>query len=425
MGYTYDINLSKQDKRSSICLFSCHMIYNIIVLFLSTFLVSHIYSLSDNVFDYIKNVATFETVQYACMLVCIPIFSWIVEKTNRTWVYRFSMLVSTSLVIFSIFYGAEISKYIVLAGAIYGSANGIYYAAYNTIKQEMVSRKSMRTFSVVSQIFTNVVKIVVPILMGALIDVSSYSQVAIYVLVICAIQIGFSFGVRSKRPENSHFNLKTYFKKLKENTETLKKMKIIYWCSFIYGFTTIVSTMLQICIMIQFGSSFSLGALTSVFSAVSVCTILIFNKFTKAGKRTGLYIFSALIPVVFSWIFCFFPAVWSLIIFELAITISKIIFSTVFDIYRNGILKEAGLYSEITEHQAIIEILLEISRIISFAFLIVITLFNSLTIFYVLLAISVLAYSVTTLILLYYENKFIAQPKDTEPPSPNVTSTSN
>ena len=407
MSYTYDINTSKQDKRSSVCLFSCHTLYNIIVLFVSTFLVAHVYSLSDNVFDYIKNVAIYEMSQYLFMLILCPLFGWIVEKTNRTWIYRFGMIVMTGVVIFAIFYGEQISKYIFLVGAIYGTANAIYYSGYNTLKHEMVSRKSIKSFAVFSQATSYAVKIVVPIIMGALIDVSTYSQVAIYVLIVCAIQIGFSFGVRAKRPDNSSFNLKSYFQKLKENPETFKKVKILYWCAFIYGFTTIVSTSIKICIMIHFGSSFSLGAMTSAFSIVSILTILLFNKFTKSGKRKWIYILSAILPAICTWIFCISPQVWSLILYYLGVAVSKIIISTMFDVYRNGVLKEAGLYSEITEHQTMIEIFLAISRIISFGSLVLLSLLNNLTIFYIFLSISILSYSATTILLLYYENKYM------------------
>ena len=183
---------------------------------------------------------------------------------------------------------------------------------------------------------------------------------------------------------------------------------MLYWGAFIYGCTSIVSTILNICIIIQFGSNFSLGAMSSLFSLVSMITILFFNKFTTKGRRSKIYILTAILPFLCAIVFALYPTVWTLILYNIGTAISEIIYKTVYDVYRNGILKEAGLYSEITEHQSIVEMLMSFSRVISYLSLILLSLFRSFVIFNVFLCVSVLSYSAILIFLNIYEKKYSA-----------------
>ena len=137
MSYTYDIATSKKDNRSTTCLTISHLLFNVINLFLSTFLIAHIYSLTDNIYSYAINVGIYEISGYAMMLVSYYLFSFWVDKSNRIWVYRVGNIFLTALVIVTIFFGKDLAKLIVLAGCLYGLSKGAYYASYNVLKQEI------------------------------------------------------------------------------------------------------------------------------------------------------------------------------------------------------------------------------------------------------------------------------------------------
>ena len=225
MGYSYNIETSKHDKKSTIGLSVCHLMFSVINLFLSTFLIAHIYTLTDNLYSYVFNVGIYQLSAYVCMFISYFIFSFWVDKTNRIWVYRVANIIEALLVIVTIFYGKDLAKIVVLAGVLSGLSHGAYYASYNVLKQEMVSRKSMDNFAIILTVLGKVVNVVCPILLGMLIDISTYTQVAIYVLILSVIQIVISFFVKSKKPENSNFNIFKYLKSLKKNTKINKKIK--------------------------------------------------------------------------------------------------------------------------------------------------------------------------------------------------------
>lgn len=339
-------------------------------------------------------------------------FSYLTDITNRVWIYRLAQLIRLVFIITIIFYGRQLAQLLPVAGLLYGLSESSYYASYNVMKQEMVSRKIMSKFSILITIASKIMDIIVPVTLGALIHVSTYEQTSIYVAAVLGIIILLSFGIRAKKPEGSNFGLKNYFKKLKANPKSNKKINHIYKTSFMYGFTTITTHLLSICIMLQFGSSLSLGSIKSIIGVISIAGLILMTRFTKPAKRDWLYITVMLLPLVSSILFVITSSYTTVIIFNLLMAISNIVFSAIFDIYRNGTLKEAGLYSEIAEHQTVIESLLCVSRVISFTLLILIGLLKNLVVFEIMLVIFSLSYSGTNLYLWIYENKFLRVSED-------------
>ena len=335
MSYVYDINTSKKDNRSTVSLTCCHLIYNIITIFISTFLVAHIYTLTTDIFSYTMKVATYMISAYVVMLISYYLFSFVVDKTNRIWVYRLGNIFNAILVIVTIFYGKDLAKIVILAGGLRGLAEGTYYASYNVIKQEMVSRNSMEKFSVITSVLNKVVGVVCPILLGYLIDVSTFSMVACYVLVLCLILIGITFLIKSKRPAESGFNIKEYFKRLKANDVAYKKIKSVYIMSFLFAIATATRILLEINVMMLMESNFSFGLMSGIFALVSAIVLILITKFTHVGKRKSLFILSAVLPVISAVIFAINPNVLTLAIYNAFFVITDIINSTILGIYRN------------------------------------------------------------------------------------------
>lgn len=412
MGYSYDINSSKKDKSSGNFLFICHPLGVVATTFVSTFMVAYIYGFSKDIFDYVFNVGLYYISVYATFLLTYWFFSYITDKTNRVWVYRFSQFIMLVFVILIVFFGDKLSQYLLFAGFLYGLSQSCYYASFNVLKQEMVSRKIMTKFSVFITVASRLMEIIVPISLGALINASSYEYASIYVAAALGIIVLLSFGIKSKKPEGSDFSLKKYFKKLKTCPDVVKKVKHIYITSFIFGFTTITGNLLNICVMLQFGSSLSLGSIVSIIGAITILELMLVFRFTKPAKRNWIFVISMILPIISSVLFVCNSSFATVIIFNLLMGISQIIFNAFFDIYKHGILKEAGFYGEIAEHHTVAESLLCMSRVLSFAIMIFVGLLKNLLVFQILLVVFSVSYSVTTLCIWMYENKFLKTSDD-------------
>lgn len=406
MSYTYDLEQSHHDKKASIGLYVCNTINTINELFLSTFLIAYIYSFSTDVFDYVFKAAYYEMVTYFIMFISYYFSSKIVNKTNRISVYRFSIFIWAAFVVFAIFYGEQIAQMIWLAGILCGLAKGVYWSSFNVLKQEMIGKRTMNNFSTFSMILQKTVSVVFPITLGALIDVTSYSNAAFVVLAFCLVQIIVSFMVRSKLPTNSDFNLKAYFKRLKEDNPLNKRLKFLYRASFIYGMNNAVASLINIYIMVMFGSNTSLGTITS-FIAISVILMTFFvGKFSKEGKRTPLYVYAAIISLLSLVLYFILPSKWTLILLNFILSISAVVFKLIFDMYRNKYLKEYGRYDDIAEHQGVIESILQFSRVVSYGIIMLVSLTHSMTMVSIAFALFSILYISNLIIIMIFENKF-------------------
>jgi len=403
MTYTYDISTSKKDNRSTVCLSVCHLLFSIISLFTSTFLVAHIYSLTDDIFEYTLNVALYEFSAYIVMLIAYYLFSFWVDKSNRIWVYRVGNIINTIFVIITIFFGKDLAKIIVLAGALKGLSHAAYYASYNVLKQEMVSRKSMTNVVGVLTILGKVVNLVCPIVLGALIDVSTFSMVAIYVAVISVALLVVSFFISAKKPQNSGFSVRNYLKRLKTNEKFKVKTKKLYVICIFFGFFSVSSSLLSVNIMMQFGSNFSLGAITSIFALVSIVTLILFKRFTKPGGRSWILILGTILPSVSSILFAAWPNIATLIIYHLCVNLTKPLGGMLIDIYRNKNLKEYGFYQDIAEHQCVVESILQFSRIASYGLLILFSLFKNYILLQIAFVVFACLFSIMNVLLMKYE----------------------
>lgn len=410
MSYVYNIETSKKDKCSTISLTTCHMIYNVVNLFLSTFLIAHIYSITSDLYSYAINVGIFQIATYFTMMIGYYLCSFWVDKSNRVIVYRVGNIVTAALVVVTVFYGKDLAKILWLAGILNGLAQSAYWSSFNVLKQEMVSRNSMETFAVVITVVGKVVNIVCPILLGMLIDISTFSMVAIYVLILTLILITISFFIKAKRPDNSSFKLFHFLKNLKQNSNFHKKLKMLYLICVFYGFSILLGNMINMNIMMQFGSNFSLGAITSVFSLIAVVILILMNRFTKLGKRFWLFVFSGIVPLISGIVFAVVPNMITLIIYNLCQVVCDVVIGTSFDIYRNKNLKEAGYYQDIAEHQCVVELIFQMLRIITFGCLIFVGVIKSYVLFYILFVVSIFAYTIVAFLLVKYEkvqnNKF-------------------
>lgn len=405
-GFDYSHRTAPSDSKAPHYLVWCNIILGIINLFVSTFFISYIFKFSADTFDYVYNVGLYQAMLYAAVVIVYFISSFIVDRTNRVNVYRFGIFVKLVLVLLFIFYGEVLARHVFIAGILNGVSIGLYYASFNVLKQEMVSKSKMKSFATSLHISSKIVSVVVPVILGTIIDCTGYSFAAILVSVICFIQFLLSFGVKSIRPAGSSYSISGYLKKLKKHPDLLAKLKLIYLACCLFGFLTALSILVNVSIVLEFGSNVSLGILTSVFACVSVAVIFLFNKFSKMGKRNTYFYIFALILCISSIIFSIYVNKFTLIIYNLGYATVSIVIECTLDIHRNSSLKEAGLYSEISEHHTIVEILFSLSRIAAFVIMMLVGLSKKAFAINILIAAFAILSSIILVICAVYEKKY-------------------
>lgn len=395
---------------TSYSLISTHAINNIVSIFVSTFLVSYIYSVSEN---YVFNIGLFYLVQYIFMLAVYNILSIFIDRTNRVVFYRIAIIVRGLFMLSVVLFGKDLAKFVALAGLIHGISEGFYWSSYNIMKNELVPNSFVKSYSTIQLTVEKFISVVVPIALGKIIDAESFGLTAIIVLVIIAVQFIVSFFIKSRRPENSGYDLKGFFQDIKDLGEKKKLVTTIFKLGFVYGIISIIVPLNTVLIMYSFNSNFSLGIITGIISFLSMF-MLIFLRFTKPGKRNYIYIMAATLTVVSAFCLIFKVSTVTVIIYNCVYTVLAVVHSYFYDVFRNVMLKKLGLYHDIAEYQCCIENALQVARILVFAIMVGAGLLGSiwgtegiLIATKILLGVSIFALPIFNISLMIYEKKLI------------------
>jgi len=344
-------------------LITTHGCNEIVSIFVSTFLISYIYSISNN---YLLNIGLFYMFSYIAMFIFYYLVSRIIDRTNRIVLYRVAIFIRAIFILMVVFLGKKLAGVVYLAGFLNGISEGFYWCSFNLMKNELVPNHCIRQYSLTQTIVGKVVGFVVPIILGKIIDAESFKLTAIIVLAIAVVEMTFSIFIKSRRPENSGFDLKSFIKHAKSSEQNRALFKIVFLCSFCYGFLSMVAPLNTMLVMITFNSNFTLGLLTGIFSGLSIILLFIIKKFAVNSRNKWYYLFAAFMPITSGIVLAFFTNEIVLIIFNFIFYLGQVVHTYFYDVYRNTLLKKLDLYGDIAEYQFMIEGLMEIARIIGF-----------------------------------------------------------
>ena len=371
------------------CLLAVHMIRIMLELFTSTFLTSHIISLNpDNIFGSgLFNVAILFISQYIAYIIIYSINSYFVDKSNRVNFLRIGIFVNACFLIAIVLWGEIIANWIVLAGAICGISNAFYYSSFNVMKNELVNRIYMKKFSILTTVITNLINVVIPTVLGLLIDISSYSTIAIYVIIIIVIQFVISLFIKYKKPEGSKLEVKEYLKYLKNTPEDRKKIKYTYYNALLAGIKTTYKIVIIILTIFAFKTNLSLGILSSIFSLITIGLLMLYRRAEDKPKTNKLLIYLTVgtLPLICTIIFMIWTNKATFIILNCFLTIA-IYFSDYYgDAERDAIIKNLGKFDFIAEHNLVHDVMKYIVSIMVYVAFIIVASFGSITAFKVLL----------------------------------------
>ena len=376
-------------NRNQKCLFSIHLLRGIMELFTNTFLTSHIISITaENVLsEGLFNSAIFYIAQYVLYAVFYFFISFFVKRSNRTIFLQLGIILNLALIVCLVFLSDVISSWIILVGSLCGISNALYYASYFVMKNEFASRKSIKKYNIFTVMGVNVIKVIVPTLLGFLIDSSSFANISIYMTIITVAQLIISFFIISHKRKGAKLQLLSFYKALREDTKARKKIKYTYINAVLSGIKNTYKLLLTVLILFAYKTNFGLGLFTSIFSLVTMGLLVLFKVFDNRPKtnKFAIYLVIGLLPLASS----LFMVVWlneiTLIMFNFFLTVA-IYFSDYFgSSERDAIIKHIGKREYIAEHQLSIEIITCTSRVLSYFVMLLMGFVASLIVFKILL----------------------------------------
>lgn len=400
--------MSKFPKQQK-ALLSVHMLRIVLELFTSTFLVSFILAQNpDSIIGKgLINIGIFYVSWNATYGILNFIASYLVDKSNRATLLRCGILFNLVLMVALVFWGEKISHWLVLAGALCGMSDAFYYSSYIIMRNELSFKGSFKRYNVFTTVGVNLVKVIVPIIMGYIIDISTFSTIAIYVVIVALAQFAITFFIKSTKPKDSKFELKKFFGYLKEDKFAWSKIKFAYLNCLIAGIKSTYNVIVVILTIYIFKTNLSLGIYTSIFSLVTIVCLLGYKKADPNPKfnKFIIYLIVGASPFLAVIAVLIHTNTTTLVILNFTLTLVSYFSDYFGDMERDAIIKNLNQYEFIAEHQFVAETTKISSRIISFGFFTIIGSLSNFTAFKIFLLVILAASPIKFLVM--YKQRLI------------------
>ncbi len=381
----------KEEKltKSAIGIMGSLLINNVLYMFVNTFMVAYFITLTN--YDY-KQISIYYALSFIAILLTFLAFGRIIKNKNQVWVFRSGIIAYCLYILMLAFLKEKIVTYFAPLGFFYGIVQGLIWVAAHTLVNEHTQNNTNKFISFKS-IISKILKIFFPIVFGVSIELTSFSYVAKIVILLSITQFIFSLFIEDKaKTYDKKYNLKEYINLVKNND----KFKTVYKLCICDGIVNyLLETLIVILTVMTFKTTISLGVITTITAICSILSVYIFQYKLKSNwkilKICNIMMVSSVLLLLIN------ISKPTIIIYNVCTAIFLVILSNTGDTKRYEIVSENEIVVKdyIVEHQVVCEVILNITRIIAYILLFVISLFNNIILFKILLLL------VTIVILIY------------------------
>lgn len=394
-------------NKSAKSLMMCDLTNSIVSLFGETFLVAYFLQISN---ENIIQVSFFYILLYALLEIGSILLGNIIKSKphKRVVIYRFGIIVKSLYILLIVLFKENISQYFVIFAIFYGISESLYWSTHDVMNTEIIENENRKKYMTMKRMLGKLINILIPIILGTSIELTSFTNISIYIFALTLVQIIISlhidtnkFGLQSSKEK---YSLKNYIKNLsKEQKEKLTK---IYKLAFLYGIMMDTIRVLVVIITIMtFKTSLNLGILTTVFSIFSMISLYLFNKLYQKKYSKKLLNFCATLVVL--GVICLILDInkTTLIIYNFTYNITIYILEVMFKIKADDVVKEYNIERWIVEYHTFIEGFMEIGRITGFSLMLIAGLLNKIFYFKLLLLIVTICIPIYAITMYKVENK--------------------
>ena len=301
-------------KRNFIGMLGVNKCFNILVLFVSVFLVARVFFVTG--FD-ITAVALFILLEVVGIFVFYFIASAICAKVKPIWMVRVATVFLCLFILLTVLWADGLYSHFMLFGALWGVVQGLYWGGMNFLITQIFKQNKTLTYFTVNAILGAVIGILFPFTFGFAIDYASWVVAAIAVLAVGIVQVVFSFLVKTERVENQKFQMVAYFRALKDKGHL--RPAFTYWAVMVLnGFTYTRAALTSILIIMAFGTNTSIGVFGSVFAVVGIAFLFAY-KVSKRNLKEPMFWLAAVLPILVSVGLFFLVSPLTVIIFNAGI----------------------------------------------------------------------------------------------------------
>lgn len=379
-------------NRNLIGILGSGIMNDVFQLFLNTFMVAYFITLTN--YNY-KIISIYYILVYAFLSITFFLMGRFVKNVSQIHIYRLGIILKAIYIFFLAILKDKIVDYYIYLGIFYGIVQGLYWVSAHSLINEHVSKKYDSYISI-KAIFDKILKILFPIVFGVSIQLTSFAYIAKIILILSVIQIIFSLLIVDKTVvSEKKYDFKKFYLKYKNNKLIKQTGKLTAYGGVV---NNLLDTLITIMIILTFKTTVSLGFLTTLFSVCSIISVYIFNRKIK-NKNLALSI-STLGLILSVLLIALNVTKLTIIVYNLSAGLFLVLLKNVADAKRYTIADqiEETKQDYLVEYHVLVEAYLNISRVISYALLLVVSFLNNAATFNILLILMVI------FIYLYYKN---------------------
>lgn len=285
----------------------------------------------------------------------------------------------------------KLSDYILLVGAVYGISEGFYYYPSNVFDAEKIKDEDRGKYLGLINTVGQVLWIIVPVLLGALLSKFDYVMVGKFWMLFIIFMFINSFFMRDVKYKNNSFNIKKFKEMIKSN----KKLKLILGSRVLEGLTysaSVLNVVVNLYSIIYLKGNLYYGIFNGVIAAVCLITTTIYA-FKNSKRDKEVSIISAVLTLLTLGYLIVKPSIYSLVIYSLVdysfLVYVELEFSKLTATYTNSEMIKGKFEAE---YHFILELFLNIGRIIGYVVLVFIGFFGGISSFKIILVLGLVSY---------------------------------
>lgn len=370
--------------------------------FTGPFLVAYFIALT------VSNISSFSVYKIVANIIAVAasfIVSRIIKKRNKVISFRIGIIVSILYLLCLVILKDSVIENSWILGILLGVSNGAYYMPYNYLVSNEVRDDVMNKWSGYKSTINNIIQIILPVILGALLMKYKYTDIAIIFVLLQVISLIISFFYKSKSKRTASFSIRKFMNHVKENKMD-KQFNRIYIIEFLNGFVvsnSALSSVITIFVMLAFKTNINLGIFTSMFTVLNIFISYMIAKHGSKNKYSLYMITSTLLVVISLLLFTYNTNNITLIIYNLFYNVAMVVISiitfrnTFYMANINAIKRNYQL-----EYLSVREGFLCMGRVFSFILLLMVGIYNEFYLYKLLLFV----YSVGFILLAVYLKKY-------------------
>lgn len=378
--------MNKKIEKNAKLLIASDLIYSLTGVFVETFLVAYFLKVTN------KNITTI-SIYYILIYTLTSLGNIVMGKIIKRapdkskQIMSFGIVARALFILFIVLLSEKIATNYILIAIIYAFSEMLYWCAHELIYIDVTNNDNRKKYMSIKKILCKIVNVISPIILGTSIEFYSFTKIAVYVFALSVIQILITLFIKTNiKKEKRQYNFKEFIEYIKRNK--LKKIQKYNLSAISYGIVeSSISTLIVIITIMTFKTSLNLGILTTIFSAFSMLSLMLYDKFYNKNNAKFILALCSIIVVIGVIGLLINISKTSLVIYNFCYMVTFCIFDVVYNTRKGDLVKECKIDKYREEYIGYTSIGIGIGRIIGYVLMLIVSFTSNIIYFKILLVV--------------------------------------